>query len=64
MTTFTDIGAAIDEAVWLAHVYQKPHCVYQRSAAEMEVGPYNQNLNPMFTTTQQGVVTTEYRSAA
>ena len=41
MTLFTDIGAAIEEAVWLAHVCQKPHCVYQRSAAEMEVGPYD-----------------------
>lgn len=64
MTTFTDIGAAIDEAVWLAHVYQKPHCVYQRSAAEMEVGPYDPTRNPMYTTSQQGVVNTEYRSAA
>ncbi len=64
MTLFTDINAAIEEAVWLAHVCQKPHCVYQRSAAEMEVGPYDPTRYPMYTTSQQGVVNTEYRSAA
>ncbi|WP_312836657.1 hypothetical protein [Pantoea sp.] len=64
MTTFTDIDAAVDEAVWLAHVHRKPHSVYQRSAAVMEVGPFDPTRYPMFTTSQQGTVNTEIRSAA
>lgn len=64
MTTFTDIGAAIEEAAWLSHVYRKPYCVYQRSADEMEVSESDSRRNPMFTTGQGGTVNTEHRSAA
>ena len=64
MTTFTDINAAIEEAVWLSHVHKKPHSVYQTAAAEMETGPFDPTRYPMFTTSQQGTVNTEYRSAA
>lgn len=39
MTPFTEIGAAIEEAAWLAHVHNKPHCVYQRFDGLMEVTP-------------------------
>lgn len=64
MTPFTEIGAAIEEAEWLAHVHNKPHCVYQRFDGLMEVKPENPDRNPMYTTGAPGVVTTEYRSAA
>lgn len=64
MTPFTEIGAAIEEAVWLAHVYRKQFCVYQRFDGLMEVKPENPDRNPMYTTGAPGVVTTEYRSAA
>ncbi|TQC75566.1 hypothetical protein [Pantoea dispersa] len=64
MTPFTDIGAAIEEAAWLAHVYQKPHCVYQRFDGLMEVKPENPDRNPMFTTGMPGTVITDYRCAA
>lgn len=64
MTPFTDIGAAIEEAAWLAHVYQKPHCVYQRFDGLMEVTAENPDRNPMFTTGTPGTVITDYRCAA
>lgn len=64
MTPFTDIGAAIEEAAWLAHVYQKPHCVYQRFDGLMEVAPENPDRNPMFTTGMPGTVITDCRCAA
>lgn len=64
MTPFTDISAAIEEAVWLSHVYRKPHCVYQRFDGLMEVTPEHPDRNPMYTTGAPGIVTTEYGSAA
>ncbi|MBE5254539.1 hypothetical protein [Mixta mediterraneensis] len=64
MTTFTDINAAIEEAVWLSHVYQTAYCVYQRTADVMEVSPQDPSRNPMYTAGVPGVVTTDYRSAA
>lgn len=64
MTPFTDISAAIEEAVWLAHVYQEPYCVYQSAGGVMEVGQQESDRNPMFTTGSPGTVTTEYRCAA
>lgn len=64
MTPFTDIGAAIEEAAWLSHVYQTPYCVYQSTADVMEVTPEDPTRNPMYTTGRPGVVKTEYRSAA
>ncbi|UIL53984.1 hypothetical protein LZU96_08685 [Pantoea agglomerans] len=64
MTPFTEIGAAIEEAAWLAHAHNKPHCVYQRFDGLMEVTPENPDRNPMYTTGAPGVVTTEYRRAA
>ncbi len=64
MTPFTDIGAAIEEAAWLSHVYQTPYCVYQRTADVMEVSPQDPSRNPMYTTGVPGLITTDYRSAA
>ena len=64
MTTFTDINAAIEEAVWLSHVHKKPHSVYQNFGGTMEVGPTQHYRNAMFTTGRRCTVNTEYRSAA
>lgn len=64
MTPFTDIGAAIEEAAWLAFVHKKPHCVYQRTADVMEVSPEDPTRNPMYTTGTPGTATTDYRCAA
>jgi len=64
MTPFTDIGAAIEEAAWLAFVHKKPHCVYQRFDGVMEVKPAHPDLSPMYTTGSPGIVTTEYRCAS
>lgn len=64
MTPFTDIGAAIEEAAWLAFIHKKPHCVYQRFDGLMEVKPEHPDRNAMFTTGTPGTVTTEYRCAA
>lgn len=64
MTPFTDIGAAIEEAAWLSHVYQKTYCVYQRTADLMEVTPQDPSRNPMYTTGAPGVASNENRRAA
>ena len=64
MTPFTDIGAAIEEAAWLSHVYQTPYCVYQRTADVMEVSPQDLSRNAMYTAGAPGVITNDYRSAA
>lgn len=64
MTLFTDINAAIEEAVWLAHVYESSFSVYQRFGGVMEVMNTDPDRNAMFTTENLGTVKTEYRSAA
>lgn len=64
MTPFTDIGAAIEEAAWLAYVHKKPHSVYQLTADTMVVDVAGKFTNAMFTTGTPGTATTEHRCAA
>ncbi len=56
MTVFTDIAAAIEEAIWLSSQTRRSHAVYQKTAHEMEVRICDPLSYAMFTAGQGGVV--------
>lgn len=64
MTPFTDIGAAIEEAAWLADQLETSFSVYQQFGGKMEVMHTDPDRNAMFTTGTPGTLNTEYRCAA
>lgn len=63
---FTDINAAIEEAIWLYQQTGRHFAVYQYSGSEMTVNRKegNHSTNAMFTTDSFGIVNTEQNKAA